>query len=451
MSKKNENIEVVDFNQEIIDAYAVYAKVEVGRKIPHVADGLKLVQRRILYAMYNDLHLYPNTRHRKSARVVGEVLGKYHPHGDQSVYNAMVRMAQPFTYNEPLVDGNGNFGSIDGDPPAAQRYTEARLSQYSYDYLFPLKDYVDTVTTYDGERQEPVYLASLEPTIFINGASGVGAGFTYFIPPHDRKSILKATKAMIDGKNPLKYLKLSFPTDKTATFELEGDIYHWDKEKGSNGSFIYKATIETDRNKVIIKGIPLGVTKVTIIKQILTKLSGYISDADDESKGNNVEIILIPKRGTPPEKLKRLLYEKTSLSKRYTVKLMWWYEKMVFVGSADVMFQHWFETLVKTYKRKLESESISLMKQQKKVNVILKIAKNPKLLTEYVQGNDKHFDDAEIEILRGTSLGVLREAVKNPDKWTEQKQNIENRLEEIAMITSSRENLISDLRKVFKI
>jgi len=197
----NGGIREIDLNTEMRKSFLSYAmSVIVSRAIPDVRDGLKPVHRRILYGM-NELSVYPNTPHKKSARIVGEVMGKYHPHGDSAIYESMVRMAQDFSYRYPLVDGHGNFGSIDGDSPAAMRYTEARMSKAAMELLRDLdKNTVDFADNYDGSEQEPTVLPCKFPNLLVNGASGIAVGMATNIPPHNLGEVIDAILAIM--KNP---------------------------------------------------------------------------------------------------------------------------------------------------------------------------------------------------------------------------------------------------------
>jgi DNA gyrase subunit A len=193
------NVRLVDIDTEMQEAYLDYAmSVIVSRALPDVRDGLKPVHRRILYAMH-DMGLRPNTPYKKSARIVGEVLGKYHPHGDQAVYEAMVRMAQDFPMRYMLVDGQGNFGSIDGDSPAAMRYTEARLWAMAEEMLADIqKETVDFGPNFDGTLTEPLVLPAAFPNLLVNGSSGIAVGMTTSIPPHNLGEVCDALVYMID-------------------------------------------------------------------------------------------------------------------------------------------------------------------------------------------------------------------------------------------------------------
>src|SRR5512139_3898570 len=193
-------VEKVDIDHQMQQAYLDYAmSVIVSRALPDARDGLKPVHRRILYAMY-DMGLRPDSPYKKSARIVGEVLGKYHPHGDAAVYETMVRMAQDFSMRYPLVDGQGNFGSVDGDAPAAERYTEARLTEFAEEMLRDIeKETVDMRPNYDESREEPVVLPSAVPNLLVNGSAGIAVGMATNIPPHNLREIVDAIHHVIDN------------------------------------------------------------------------------------------------------------------------------------------------------------------------------------------------------------------------------------------------------------
>ena len=200
MSVSEERIVPVSIEEQMRESYLRYAmSVIIDRALPDVRDGLKPVQRRILYSMH-ELGMRSNRPHRKSARIVGEVIGKYHPHGDAAIYDAMVRMAQDFNYRYMLVDGHGNFGSIDGDPPAAMRYTEVRLTSFAEEMLRDLeKDTVDFVPNFDDTLEQPAVLPSRVPNLLVNGASGIAVGMATNIPPHNLGEIIDGLVMLIDN------------------------------------------------------------------------------------------------------------------------------------------------------------------------------------------------------------------------------------------------------------
>src|SRR5450432_4292669 len=249
--------------------YAV--SVITSRALPDVRDGLKPVQRRILYAMYANLHLYPDAKFRKSATIVGDVLGKFHPHGDSACYEAMVRLAQPFSMRVTLVEGHGNFGSLDGDAPAAHRYTEARLAVLAMELLDEIKQgTVDFRPNYDGTTEEPIVLPAKVPQLLINGCTGIAVGMATNIPPHNLGEVCAAAVAMLDDpkletKDLLKYIKgPDFPTGGQVTNSKKElrDIY----ETGQGGIRVrgeYKIESGGGRggDHLIVTSIPFALTK----------------------------------------------------------------------------------------------------------------------------------------------------------------------------------------------
>jgi DNA gyrase subunit A len=322
------------FEDEMRSAYLDYAmSVIVARALPDVRDGLKPVQRRILYAM-NELGLLPNRPYRKSARLVGEVLGKYHPHGDASVYDAMVRMAQEWTLRYPLVDGQGNFGSIDNDAPAAMRYTEARLAPIAMEVLRDIeKNTVDFRPNFDESLQEPKVLPTAVPLLLVNGAEGIAVGMSTKIPPHNLREIAAALQALI--ANPaigddelLQYVKApDFPTG--------GIIYGYEGVRDAyltgRGSIIVRAraTIEvakSGKESIVITEIPFGVTKSGLIEKIAdlvrSKSLDGITDIRDESDRDGIRIVLELRRDAIPRVILNNLYKKTQLQTTFAANMI---------------------------------------------------------------------------------------------------------------------------------
>jgi DNA gyrase subunit A len=311
--------------------YAV--SVITSRALPDVRDGLKPVQRRILYAMYANLHLYPDGRFRKSATIVGEVLGKFHPHGDTSCYDAMVRMAQPFSMRGMLVDGHGNFGSLDGDGAAAYRYTEAKLAPLAVELLSEIKQgTVDFRPNYDGTTEEPIVLPAKVPQLLVNGCTGIAVGMATNIPPHNLAEVCEAAVALIDDKDLetkdlLKYVKgPDFPTGGLVTNSKKElrEIYEtgqggvrvrgeWKSESGSRGA-------ET----IIITSIPYALSKATVVERIaeviINKKLPMLVDVRDEST-DDVRIVLELKSGSDPNLVMSYLFKHTPLETSFFVNL----------------------------------------------------------------------------------------------------------------------------------
>ena len=317
------------FEEELKYSYLDYAmSVIVGRAIPDARDGLKPVQRRILYAM-KELNLKPGSPFKKSARVVGEVLGKYHPHGDASVYEALVRMAQDFSYRYPLVEGQGNFGSIDGDPPAAMRYTEARLSSLGMELLGELEEEtVDWGPNFDGSLEEPLVLPAKFPNLLVNGTSGIAVGMASSIPPHNLGEVVDALIYLLD--NPRASLEEIMRIIPGPDFPTGGTICGTDgireyMETGKGRIILRgKAHIERGKvNRVVITEIPYNVSKSQLVKSIADlakakKIDG-VSDLRDESDRRGMRIVIEVSKGVPPESILAALYKHTQLETTYSV------------------------------------------------------------------------------------------------------------------------------------
>jgi DNA gyrase subunit A len=321
-------------------AYLDYAmSVIVARALPDARDGLKPVHRRILYAMH-DMGIRSNARHRKSARIVGEVLGKYHPHGDQAVYDAMVRMAQEFSLRYMLVDGQGNFGSIDGDSAAAMRYTEARISRIAMELLEDIdRDTVNFSDNFDGSLQEPHVLPSRLPNLLINGGSGIAVGMATNIPPHNLNEICDAVNYLLDRQDDLDAVTLDdlmqfvqgpdFPTGGT----IIGNEGIRNAYATGRGRIIMRAVSDIeeipgrpDRQRINITEIPFQVNKSNLIERMAELVNQGkitdISDIRDESDRLGISIIVELKRGTQPKKVLNQLYKHTQLQQTFGVQML---------------------------------------------------------------------------------------------------------------------------------
>ncbi len=330
----------VDINKEMRDAYLDYAmSVIVARALPDARDGLKPVHRRILHAM-NSMGIRPNSPHRKSARIVGEVLGKYHPHSDAAVYDAMVRMAQEFSLRYPLVDGQGNFGSIDGDGAAAMRYTEARLSRIAMELLQDIdQNTVDFGENFDGSEKEPLVLPARLPNLLINGSSGIAVGMATNVPPHNLSEICDALCYLLDNQETQDDITLDdlMQFVKGPDFPTAGLIVGSEGIRSAfatgRGRIVMraKATIEDmpgklERQRINITEIPFQVNKSTLIEKIAElaragKLPD-VSDLRDESDRDGISIIVELKKGTQPLKVLNLLYKHTALQSTFGVQML---------------------------------------------------------------------------------------------------------------------------------
>lgn len=328
------SVEDVALHLTAQERYLNYAmSVITSRALPDVRDGLKPVQRRILYAMFTNLRLTHDAKHRKSAAIVGEVMGKYHPHGDQSIYDAMVRMAQDFSLRNPLVDGHGNFGSVDGDSAAAMRYTEARLTALASELLSEIrKNTVDFRANYDGTVFEPVVLPAQVPNLLINGATGIAVGMATNIPPHNLGEIVDGLIALID-KPELTIDEMVSDLIKGPDFPTGGVLLNSTKElrqiyTEGRGTITTRAQWEIEKDGqhrfIVITSVPYYVNKSSLIE----KIAGHIieenlpqlRDVRDEST-TDIRIVLELKRGADPEAVMAYLFKHTPLEDRFHVNL----------------------------------------------------------------------------------------------------------------------------------
>ncbi|WP_456427133.1 DNA gyrase subunit A [Desulfurobacterium sp.] len=328
-----EQIIPIPIEEEMRQSYLDYAmSVIVGRALPDVRDGLKPVHRRILYSMYQ-LNLYPDKPYKKSARIVGECLGKFHPHGDSAVYDALVRMAQDFSMRYPLIDGQGNFGSIDGDSAAAMRYTEARLSKISMELLKDIeKDTVDFRPNFDESLTEPEVLPARFPNLLVNGSSGIAVGMATNIPPHNLTEVCQAIKYLVDHEDAtadelLKFVKgPDFPTGaEIINPEAIKKIY-----QTGRGSVTLRAkhTIEElkKRTAIVITELPYQVNKASLIKHIAElvkekKIEG-IADIRDESDREGIRVVIELKRDATPEVVLNKLYKFTPIQTNFNFNMI---------------------------------------------------------------------------------------------------------------------------------
>ena len=316
----------VQVNEELKKSFIAYAMaVNVSRAIPDVRDGLKPVHRRILYAM-GELNLTYDKPYRKCARIVGDVLGKYHPHGDSAVYEALVRLAQDFSIRCPLVDGQGNFGSIDGDPPAAQRYTEAKLSRIASEMLRDIdKETVDFYPNFDGTLQQPVVLPSRFPNLLVNGSDGIAVGMATNIPPHNLGEVIDGVVAMIDDPNIdvdglMKYIPApDYPTRGI----IMGRASIRNAYRTGRGNVVLRARTEIEENektgksRIIITELPYQVNKAKLIEQMANlvkdkRIEG-IADIKEESDRQGMRIVVDIKKDANPQVVLNLLYKHTPL------------------------------------------------------------------------------------------------------------------------------------------
>jgi DNA gyrase subunit A len=327
-------INPVRIEEEMRTSYLSYAmSVIVSRALPDVRDGLKPVQRRILYAMH-EMGIRPNTAYRKCARIVGEVLGKYHPHGDASVYDALVRMAQPFSMRYPLIDGQGNYGSVDGDPPAAMRYTEARLAAIAEELLADIdQNTVDFDANFDDSIQEPTVLPSRLPNMLVNGASGIAVGMATNIPPHSLSEICDAVCYIIDHPNCTvdDLIKLVPGPDFPTHGIIRGTSGIVDAYSTGRGRIVMEAATEIEelrggRQRIIVTELPYQVNKANLVEKIAQlvrdKRIDGISDIRDESDRHGMRIVIELRRDAQPSMVLNNLYRHTAMRSSFNAIML---------------------------------------------------------------------------------------------------------------------------------
>ncbi len=325
------NVQPINIEDEMRRSYLDYSmSVIIGRALPDVRDGLKPVHRRILYAMH-DMGLLHNRKHVKCAKVVGEVLGKYHPHGDSAVYDAMVRMAQPFSLRYPLIDGQGNFGSVDNDPPAAYRYTEARMTEIAEELLADIdKDTVDFVANFDDTTVEPLLLPTRVPNLLLNGSEGIAVGMATKIPPHNLTEIVDACITLVNNPRatlPDLLKHVQGPDFPTGGF-INGRSGIMEAYRTGRGRFMMraKAAIEhftKEKDAIIVTEIPYQVNKAKLVERIAelvnNKVIDDISDVRDESDRDGMRIVVELKRGAEAQVVLNQLFKHTSMQESFSM------------------------------------------------------------------------------------------------------------------------------------
>ena len=374
-------IEPISLHEATRERYLSYAlSVITSRALPDVRDGLKPVHRRILYTMYKELNLHPGGRYRKCAAVVGDVMGKYHPHGDQAIYDALVRMAQDFSLRNPLVDGQGNFGSLDGDPAAAMRYTECKLRPIAENLLDEIKkDTVEFRDTYDGQLQEPIVLPAQFPQLLVNGSEGIAVGLATRIPPHNLGEIIGACVALIDGEahsiaDLMKHVKgPDFPTGGRILNDQPSLLKLYEEGHGSvriRGE--WRLEKEGRRNQIIIHSMPYAVNKAKLIEAIgghvQSKSLPQVVDVRDEST-DIVRVVLELKQGASADAVMAYVYKKTNLETTFPVRM----NALVPGRNPDVAvpelldlhtaLTYWLEFRLETVRRRYEFDLRKLLER----------------------------------------------------------------------------------------
>ncbi len=464
-TERKENIIVSNIETVLHDSMIPYAEyVILDRALPRVEDGLKPVQRRILYAM-NELGLTPDKPHKKCARVVGECLAKYHPHGDTSVYDAMVRLAQPFNMRMPLVDGQGNFGSVDGDGAAAMRYTEARLNSLALEMLRDLdKDTVDWENNFDDSLKEPKTLPSRYPNILVNGAMGIAVGLATNIPPHNLGEVIDGAVAYID--NPKIRLSEMMKIVKGPDFPTGGYLIGGDEllkayETGKGRIFIRsKLNVEKEnsgKQNIIVTEIPYQVNKAALIQKIGQLMVdrkdefGGIQDVVDESDRHGMRIVIKLRKDVDASDVLSLLYKNTNLQVAYGINMVMIAEgKPQQLGLLDV-FRYYTEyqkqvvlrrTKYDLGKAKLRHEIVSgLIIAVTDIDKVIKIIKKSPDTPTAKQNLRKEYDLSDVQAQAILDLKLARLTRLEIDNLKDELKQLEQLIKELTSIIDSKKKL----------
>ena len=446
-TQNNNSYKPILVSDEMSSSYLSYAmSVIVSRALPDVRDGLKPVHRRIIFAMYKGGYDWSKP-FRKSARIVGDVIGKYHPHGDQSVYDALVRLVQDFSMSLPLIEGQGNFGSIDGDPPAAMRYTETKLGKISQFLTEDLeKNTVSYRNNYDETEREPVVLPSQYPNLLVNGAGGIAVGMATSIPPHNLGEVIDATNAYISNKEItiaqlMKYVPgPDFPTGGVI---IGTDIIKQGYNKG-RGSFKIRGEIEeeilkNDKSILIIKSIPYQINKSSLVERIAQlarekKIEG-ISDIRDESNREGIRVVIELRRGVEGETIRRQLYKLTSIESSFGFNTLAIVDNRPKIFNLKEFISEFVkfreETLTKKIKFDLQKAEerahilIGLATAVENIDEIIKIIKNSK---DTVAAK-KSLLSKKWKIKKSVKLITLIEKKKSPSSYELSEEQVNSILE----------------------
>ncbi|MCH8987134.1 hypothetical protein IIA94_03155 [Patescibacteria group bacterium] len=406
-------VETREISQEMRSSYIDYAmSVIVARALPDVRDGLKPVHRRILYAMHED-GLTHGAKYRKSATVIGSTLGRYHPHGDTAVYDALARMAQDFSLRYPLIDGQGNFGSIDGDPPAAMRYTECRMSRVGEEMLRDIeKDTVDFVDNYDGTRKEPTVLPSPVPQLLLNGTLGIAVGMATNIPPHNLSEVVGALLHVLE--KPKASTEDLFQFIKGPDFPTGGTIYNKreiiEAYTQGRGPIVMRGKVdvieEDDKNRpqIVITEIPYQVNKASLVEQfaklVADKKIDGIRDIRDESDKDGMRIVFDLQRDAYPQKILNRLYKFSDLQKTFHLNMLALVDSIQpkTLSLAEVLV-HFIEHRRQVIQRRIKYD---LNRAKEREHILLGLYKclaNIDKVIKIIRGSDDR-DDAKTKLMK---------------------------------------------------
>src|SRR5499427_1415193 len=470
------NLVQVNIEDEMRKSYVDYAmSVIIGRALPDVRDGLKPVHRRILVGM-RDMGLASNRSYRKCAKIVGEVMGNYHPHGDSPIYDALVRMAQDFSYRYTLVDGQGNFGSIDGDPPAAMRYTEARMSPFAEALLEDIdKETVDFVPNYDEEREEPSYLPSKVPNLLVNGSNGIAVGMATNMPPHNLTEVCEAVIHLISNpQSTLTDLMAHIPgPDFPTAGIIHGRSGIRQAYQTGRGQLMMRAraTIERqgkDREIIVVTEIPYQVNKARLIEKIAElvnekRLEG-IGDIRDESDRHGMRIVIELKRGEQGLVILNNLYKLTPMQTTFGVINLSIVNGQPKVLSLIELLRSFVEHRVDVVRRRTQYELRQaearahilegLKKALDHIDAIIKLIRAAKTTTEAREGLIAQFEFTEIQAKAILEMQLQRLTSLERQKIEDELQELHERIAELKEILASdaklRQVIVKELREVQK-
>jgi len=446
-NQKNNSFKPILVSDEMSSSYLSYAmSVIVSRALPDVRDGLKPVHRRIIFAMYKGGYDWSKP-FRKSARIVGDVIGKYHPHGDQSVYDALVRLVQDFSMSLPLIEGQGNFGSIDGDPPAAMRYTETKLGKIAQFLTEDLeKNTVAYRNNYDETEREPVVLPSQYPNLLVNGAGGIAVGMATSIPPHNLGEVIDATNAYISNKDITiaQLMKhIPGPDFPTGGVIIGTDIIKQGYNKG-RGSFKIRGEIEeeilkNDKSMLVIKSIPYQVNKSVLVERIAQlarekKIEG-ISDIRDESNREGIRVVVELRRGVEGETIRRQLYKLTNIESSFGFNTLAIVENKPKIFNLKEFISEFVKFREETLTKRIKFD---LKKAEERAHILIGIATAVENIDEVIKiiKNSKDTETAKKNLLlkkwkikKSIKLIVLIEKKKNPTSYELSEEQVNSILE----------------------
>ncbi len=462
---ENPRVKEVSISQEMKSSFIDYAmSVIVSRALPDVRDGLKPVHRRILYAM-NELGMTPDKAYKKSARIVGEVIGKYHPHGDVAVYDTMVRMAQDFSYRYPLIDGHGNFGSVDGDSAAAMRYTEARMSKISSELLRDInKETIDFGDNYDGSEREPLVLPARFPNLLVNGTSGIAVGMATNIPPHQLGEVIDGVISLI--KNPETEIDELMEIIKGPDFPTGGTIMGLEGIKKAyrtgKGTVIIraKANIEemsNNKHRIIIDEIPYQVNKARLIEKIAElvrdkKIDG-ITDLRDESDRNGLRIVIELRRDVNANVILNNLYKLTSLQTSFGINMLALVDGQPKVLNIKEVLYHYLNHQQVVIRKRTEFE---LRKAENRAHIleglrvaldhldaVIKLIRASQTTEEAKDGLMENFELSEIQAQAILDMRLQRLTGLEREKIENEYQELMKKIEELRAILNDEQKILA--------